>query len=464
MSEQKDYISGLQISGKKHEINAKYLSGKELNDLMTKEPKSCSISELDTTTEPFVRVYFNESGVGQEHIVHTMVFDAYRRQIAYDCTTNSIKVRQYQDFWNSWIEIPTSLKTINGQSLLGSGDIVTSNTENIYIWDISNIFGKNIDVQINSEISIGLNDKDISNYVFPVYKNYLDRKPIYVFNGDNESPIILPAIVSIIEDIFNIYVYTTSKDTNYNQIYGTYSFSIEDLLDDGNMIVTASNYVHRFIEDGDISLKTINGQSLLGSGNITINGGSDDNIYILDVRKENIEKSEVEHIYNHVSNGGIVFIKNDNNGYIIPSNISYDNLDVYFLEFRCHDIFTEYDLSDELRKYIINISTIDGNTYTIDKYISINKYFTECLLDFSNSQTLSKNEFNEIVEALNKGKTPKYKIFDDKNIKIILFNVEEISEDRIFLSSSITSSNTIHTISINKSDNNYIFSYVEADM
>lgn len=212
MSEQKDYISGLQISGKKYEINAKYLSGKELNDLMT-----------------------------------------------------------------------------------------------IYIWDISNIFGKNIDVQNNTEISVGLIGGDIFKYVSPVYKNYLDKKPIYVFNGDNESPIILPAIVSIVDDRFNVYVYTTSKDTNYNQIYGTYSFSIKDLLDDGSMIVTASNYVHRFIEDGDISLKTINGQSLLGSGDINID---DNDIKIIDLNNnfDNIVK-QIDKIYNK---NKVVYVKYNN--------------------------------------------------------------------------------------------------------------------------------------------------------
>ena len=117
-------IKQIKIGNTVHDIDAKYLSGKELNALMTKEPKNCSISELDTTTEPFVRVSLSIGGYS-EYVVHTMIYGPFRRQIAYDCMNYKIWTRQYQDLWYDWVPIPTNIK-INGVDLSSGANFLTT--------------------------------------------------------------------------------------------------------------------------------------------------------------------------------------------------------------------------------------------------------------------------------------------------------------------------------------------------
>ena len=102
------------------------------------DPIVLSESELEGTEIPFARVYGVQlGGYTSDCIVHTMIIDSFRKQIAY-CVdnTNRIFVRHYMDEWSEWVEIPTSLKTINGQSLTGSGDISITSTQSISLDEI----------------------------------------------------------------------------------------------------------------------------------------------------------------------------------------------------------------------------------------------------------------------------------------------------------------------------------------
>ena len=88
--------------------------------------------DFDSATTPFTYGFVNLGQTQKECIVHTMIYDwdyNYRRQIAYSMDNTLIFTRLYNENvdgdWSNWEIVPTasSLKTINGQSLTGSGNI-----------------------------------------------------------------------------------------------------------------------------------------------------------------------------------------------------------------------------------------------------------------------------------------------------------------------------------------------------
>ena len=185
------------------------------------------------------------------------------------------------------------------------------------------------------------------------------------------------------------------------------------------------------------------------------------NVYSLDVtsRSFNINKTEVEKLYNHLVNNGIVICKLSDSEKFIPTNIHYDNMDVYSIS-----LSKGLDILNPNGRYVnIVISTSDGENYTCDTYTGDDSDYPYCLLTYATNDTITNDKFNEIYYKINSGRTPKY---INEHGSIIMFNVDEVTDSRIELSTPILNSEFLYySISIYKDseNDNYIFSFAETN-
>ena len=185
------------------------------------------------------------------------------------------------------------------------------------------------------------------------------------------------------------------------------------------------------------------------------------NVYSLDVtsRSFNINKTEVEKLYNHLVNNGIVICKLSDSEKFIPTNIHYDNMDVYSIS-----LSKGLDILNPNGRYVnIVISTTDGENYTCDTYTGDDSDYPYCLLTYATNDTITNDKFNEICYKINSGRTPKY---INEHGGIIMFNVNEVTDSRIELSTPMLNSEFLYysiTIYRNLENDNYIFSFAETN-
>ena len=183
------------------------------------------------------------------------------------------------------------------------------------------------------------------------------------------------------------------------------------------------------------------------------------NVYSLDVtsRSFNINKTEVEKLYNHLVNNGIVICKLSDSEKFIPTNIHYDNMDVYSIS-----LSKGLDILNPNGRYVnIVISTSDGENYTCDTYTGDDSDYPYCLLTYAANDTITNDKFNEIYYKINSGRTPKY---INEHGGIIMFNVNEVTDTRIELSTPILNSDFLYyfiNIYKDSENDNYVFEYGE---
>ena len=147
----------------------------------------------------------------------------------------------------------TNIKTINGESILGSGNITISGGSGLASpW-------------VSEEKCIGITD----NYgyysgLINIFGSALYGEVIYDSNSSDQPPLAACAIVASCKPNDDNLVMFSDTETNVN--------SIVKLPDDFKTRSQTITLQDKLVSGTNI--KTINGESILGSGNITISGGS----------------------------------------------------------------------------------------------------------------------------------------------------------------------------------------------
>lgn len=152
-----------------------------------------------------------------------------------------------------------SFKTINGESIIGTGNISISGADNVFITDFT---VNDLDALIANVIQV----KQVG--IQQLYEAFNEHKIILVPYDSNEGYHGYGVITGYMEDFFYITVHLENGkyidlelDLNYDhitkdQVYERYWDNLQPKL------VSKKN------------IKTINGQSILGEGNIEIEGGN----------------------------------------------------------------------------------------------------------------------------------------------------------------------------------------------
>ena len=146
----------------------------------------------------------------------------------------------------------TNIKTINGNSILGEGDLEISDGSEAKVWDWNEVSSSPADFYNNAKAGDLLNgyanSRAITTYAPTVItsvksENGGDSKAYSLLFAHEENPFILNLIVSS------------------NRIESADEFDIIDPTTKQNTLVSGTN------------IKTVNGESLLGAGDIVISGG-----------------------------------------------------------------------------------------------------------------------------------------------------------------------------------------------
>ena len=118
----------------------------------------------------------------------------------------------------------SNIKTINDESILGAGNI---KIDGVYVWDITPL-----SITSGKNQAIGVT----ANILKEVYNNYLEGKPIYIYDGIGILPTFVDVSVLYTNDIC-IYPYTVVNDySNYN-MHSIYSFDKDILYYDDDTVV-----------------------------------------------------------------------------------------------------------------------------------------------------------------------------------------------------------------------------------
>lgn len=202
-------------------------------------------------------------------------------------TTDQIILVDYQQKLTSG----TSIKTINGQSLLGSGDITISSStdantldgfDSSYFLDYNNLSNKPYIPSLTGYATESYVNAQISNLVDSAPETLNTLNELAAALGDDPSfattisnQIGLKANISSLATVATSGSYNDLTDkptiptvpTNVSAFtndanYATQTFVNTGLSSKQNTLVSGTN------------IKSINGQSLLGSGNISISGGA----------------------------------------------------------------------------------------------------------------------------------------------------------------------------------------------
>ena len=248
-----------------------------------------------------------------------------------------------------------NIKTINNQSILGSGNIETSTGET----DLSDYYTKE---ECNSTFAT---TSQVENKVDKVEgKSLIDDEEIArlatVTNYDDST--INEQIATLNSSKLDVSAYTTDK-ANFA--------TIEQLNEKQNALISGQN------------IKTINGNSLLGSGDITITGGGDidlSNYYNkTEVDTKLDTKLDVE-TYNSDKSG--FALKTELSDYLTTSNAAetYQIKGDYLTE-----IPDEYVTESELNAGLNN--KVDVTAYTADKSTFALK--TEIPTDYATTETVN---------------------------------------------------------------------------
>lgn len=308
------------------------------------------------------------------------------------------------------LESGEDVKTINGQSILGGGDVTI-------VFDLEYI---GLPVVIN-------NTQTISGYTLSRLTDAIQKNTIFKCEYNNE--ILYCNSIQQIDNNININFILNSENNILHKLTlkvyvnaGAYNWILEPIFEQEETI---------------------------------------QNVYSLDVtsRSFNINKTEVEKLYNHLVNNGIVICKLSDSEKFIPTNIHYDNMDVYSIS-----LSKGLDILNPNGRYVnIVISTSDGENYTCDTYTGDDSDYPYCLLTYAANDTITNDKFNEIYYKINSGRTPKY---INEHGSIIMFNVDEVTDSRIELSTPMLNSEFLYySISIYKNleNDNYIFSFAETN-
>ena len=203
-----------------------------------------------------VSTFLDGDSITHDDITH----DYFVAQTDYQDSLNGLEANKQDKLVSG-----TNIKTINGQSLIGSGDI-TIGTEGIYEVDVpyyegGNILGITTEVWNKLLVTPTISVK-LSNTAFKITLNKTDLglDNLLVYAGPSISLSTgAPLVVTVIfsgdgENFVGIPPYSCTST------YFSVPVSTSQLENDSNF-VSSDN------------LKTINGQSLVGSGDITISGG-----------------------------------------------------------------------------------------------------------------------------------------------------------------------------------------------
>ena len=179
----------------------------------------------------------------------------------------------------------TNIKTINGNSLLGSGNITLQTTDDRSIMITATTLralGSYVAVgpQITQPVVCENKVSDKGSLVIFDDRGPLKMWPVYDTRDNKNLGILITVDLSGLQP--TLVSGTNIKTINGMSILGSGNLSVQPTLVSGTNIKTINN--NTLLGSGNIdlqtklvsgtSIKTINGQSLLGSGNISISGGS----------------------------------------------------------------------------------------------------------------------------------------------------------------------------------------------
>ena len=151
----------------------------------------------------------------------------------------------------------TNIKTINNQSLLGSGNITISGTG-----AVDSVNGETGDVTVQETLVSGTNIKTLNGSTLLGSGN-ITVGSVNTVNGQSGPDVVLN--VSNISETANQLYMTAAERANLANQSGT-NTGDQDLSGLQDTLVSGTN------------IKTINSQSLLGSGDIVISGGAVDSV------------------------------------------------------------------------------------------------------------------------------------------------------------------------------------------
>ena len=178
----------------------------------------------------------------------------------------------------------TNIKTINGNSLLGSGNITLRTTDDRSIMLTATTLqalGGNVAVgpQITQPVECINKVNDKGSLVIFDNRGPLKMWPVYDRRGNTNLGILITVDLNGLQP--QLVSGTNIKTINGMSILGSGNLSVQPNLVSGTNIKTINN--SSILGSGNIDLqaklvsgtniKTINNQSLLGSGNISISGG-----------------------------------------------------------------------------------------------------------------------------------------------------------------------------------------------
>ena len=227
-----------------------------------------------------------------------------------DINTNKAEIANKQDKLVSG----TNIKTINGNSILGTGDIIISGGGTNYITETT-------DTLVLKPVNTNGNNFEVRNKTDDVVVSFTQNAP-----GNSSSYDLFSVILSTAPnedgEIYNI-VARFTKDENWDAKLNLSanagaigaSFDITIPPDAYGNIAMASDLEPLKTSIGNkqdtlvsgTNIKTINGESILGSGNITINGSSGGSEYfdihptnITSTPNNNLEFNITESEYNEI--------------------------------------------------------------------------------------------------------------------------------------------------------------------
>lgn len=174
-----------------------------------------------------------------------------------------------------------NFKTINGNAIFGTGDIrIQGGGSEPNVWFVPNFL--NVGPSINDlpfyEVKIGdivettstIGNDDVTHQYVIIAKSSLPQNPNNEWADENHLGLIRRRITSgvVVYELVDLRINTYNMTSPYG---GWYSVEIKEI---GGSIdaYTKAQSDGRYLQKG--GLKTVNGQSLEGSGNIEIEGGS----------------------------------------------------------------------------------------------------------------------------------------------------------------------------------------------
>ena len=217
----------------------------------------------------------------------------------------------------------STLKTINYNSLFNSGNIDTAIILDLnLIYEHLNYSGDNSIGFLNQSIPGSLAAK-----LFTIFSDYLNSNNLAIPTiYAHYSGLLLPTYVYIDDSYINIIVYSTSSIINdipiHDEIHGRFKFSINDIVNGETSIlctisdkpeILISGYDiatiggRSMIDGGNIPIKTINGNSIFGSTDISLSNyttcSTSSSTLIKEIQLPNVKLVEGTRIWVNFTNG-----------------------------------------------------------------------------------------------------------------------------------------------------------------